>query len=72
MSTNPTVINGDEDEEFAEFVVLHAVALQSCGIPQIYWRSLHHKIVNEVCLLLLTDLLMVVCHIATRLVVRVQ
>lgn len=48
MSTNPTVINGDEDEEFAEFEVLHAVALQSCGIPQIYWRSLHRKIVNEV------------------------
>lgn len=67
MSTNPTVIDGDEDEEFAEFVVLHAAALQSCGIPQIYWRSLHHKIVNEVCLLL-----MVVCRMTTRLVVRVQ
>ncbi|TKS91012.1 Tubulin--tyrosine ligase-like protein 12 [Collichthys lucidus] len=41
-------MNGHEDEEFAVFVALHAGALQSSGIPQIYWRSLHHKITNEI------------------------
>ncbi|KAG8005733.1 Tubulin--tyrosine ligase-like protein 12 [Nibea albiflora] len=48
MSTNPVIMNGDEHEEFAVFVALHAGALQSSGIPQIYWRSLHHKITNEI------------------------
>ncbi|XP_044041816.1 tubulin--tyrosine ligase-like protein 12 isoform X1 [Siniperca chuatsi] len=41
-------MNGDEDDEFRAFVALHAGALQSSGIPQIYWRSLHHKITNEI------------------------
>lgn len=45
-------MNGDDDEEFTVFVALHAAALQSSGIPQIYWRTLHHKINNEVCPLL--------------------
>ncbi|XP_047430657.1 tubulin--tyrosine ligase-like protein 12 [Mugil cephalus] len=48
MSTNPEILNGSEDEEFQSFVALHAGALQSSGIPQIYWRSLHHKITNEI------------------------
>ncbi|KAM3587746.1 uncharacterized protein V6R79_013179 [Siganus canaliculatus] len=48
MSTNPVVMNGDEDEEFTVFVTIHAGSLQSSGIPQIYWRSLHHKICNEI------------------------
>lgn len=48
MSTNPVMLNGDEDEEFSAFVALHAAALQSAGIPHIYWRSLHHKITNEI------------------------
>lgn len=50
MSTDPGTVNGEEDE-FGAFVALHAGALQSAGIPPIYWRSLHHKITNEVCLL---------------------
>ncbi|KAE8281564.1 Tubulin--tyrosine ligase-like protein 12 [Larimichthys crocea] len=41
-------MDGHEDEEFAVFVALHAGALQSSGIPQTYWRSLHHKITNEI------------------------
>ncbi|XP_070785226.1 tubulin--tyrosine ligase-like protein 12 [Enoplosus armatus] len=41
-------MNGGEDEEFRAFEALHAGALQSSGIPQIYWRSLHHKITNEI------------------------
>nr|XP_046235107.1 tubulin--tyrosine ligase-like protein 12 [Scatophagus argus] len=48
MSTSPVIMNGDEDEEFTVFVGLHAGALQCAGIPQIYWRSLHHKITNEI------------------------
>ncbi|KAK9525270.1 hypothetical protein VZT92_015997 [Zoarces viviparus] len=41
-------MNGDEDDEFNVFVALHAGALQSSRIPTIYWRSLHHKITNEI------------------------
>ncbi|XP_076578461.1 tubulin--tyrosine ligase-like protein 12 [Chaetodon auriga] len=48
MSTNGLIMNGEEDEEFKVFVTLHAGALQSSGVPQIYWRSLHHKITNEI------------------------
>ncbi len=53
MSTNAVIMNGDGDgdEEFTVFMALHAGTLQSSGIPQIHWRSLHHKITNEVCLL---------------------
>lgn len=52
MSTNNVIMNGDEDEEFTAFVAVHAGALRSSGIPQTYWRSLHHKITSEVCKLL--------------------
>uniref|UniRef100_A0A8C4GVS1 Tubulin tyrosine ligase-like family, member 12 n=1 Tax=Dicentrarchus labrax TaxID=13489 RepID=A0A8C4GVS1_DICLA len=38
----------DGDEEFTVFVALHAGALQSSGIPPLYWRSLHHKITSEI------------------------
>uniref|UniRef100_UPI0037E7CEFF tubulin--tyrosine ligase-like protein 12 n=1 Tax=Semicossyphus pulcher TaxID=241346 RepID=UPI0037E7CEFF len=48
MSTDPIIVHGDEDEEFTAFVALHAGALQSSGIPQIYWRSLQHKITDEI------------------------
>ncbi|XP_070709918.1 tubulin--tyrosine ligase-like protein 12 [Pempheris klunzingeri] len=48
MSTSPLTVNGEEDEEFRAFVALHSGALQSSGIPQTYWRSLHHKITNEI------------------------
>ncbi|KAF3859467.1 hypothetical protein F7725_021866 [Dissostichus mawsoni] len=41
-------MNGNEDEDFRDFVALHAGALQSSGIPLIYWRSLHDKITNEI------------------------
>uniref|UniRef100_A0A8C4GVU7 Tubulin tyrosine ligase-like family, member 12 n=1 Tax=Dicentrarchus labrax TaxID=13489 RepID=A0A8C4GVU7_DICLA len=48
MSTNCITMNGDGDEEFTVFVALHAGALQSSGIPPLYWRSLHHKITSEI------------------------
>ncbi|KAM4570150.1 tubulin--tyrosine ligase-like protein 12 [Odontesthes bonariensis] len=48
MSTNPEILNDVEDEEFQTFVALHAGALRSSGIPHMYWRSLHHKITNEI------------------------
>uniref|UniRef100_A0A3P8UD38 Tubulin tyrosine ligase-like family, member 12 n=1 Tax=Amphiprion percula TaxID=161767 RepID=A0A3P8UD38_AMPPE len=48
MTTNSVTLNGAEDEEFRAFVEVHAGALQSSGIPQTYWRSLHHKITNEI------------------------
>ncbi|XP_068442719.1 tubulin--tyrosine ligase-like protein 12 isoform X2 [Clinocottus analis] len=48
MSTNSLIMNGDKDEEFDVFVALHAGALQSSRIPPAYWRSLHHKITNEI------------------------
>ncbi|KAI4802867.1 hypothetical protein CesoFtcFv8_026105 [Champsocephalus esox] len=48
MTTNTLIMNGNEDEDFRDFVALHAGALQSSGIPLIYWRSLHDKITNEI------------------------
>lgn len=58
-------MNGDEeDEEFKVFVALQAGALQSSGIPQIYWRSLHHKITNEVCLLLTLTILLTILRLS--------
>uniref|UniRef100_A0A7N9AX52 Tubulin tyrosine ligase-like family, member 12 n=1 Tax=Mastacembelus armatus TaxID=205130 RepID=A0A7N9AX52_9TELE len=48
MSTNQVIMNGNRDEEFQAFEALHAGALRSSGLPQIYWRSLHHKITNEI------------------------
>ncbi|KAL6117127.1 ttll12 [Pungitius sinensis] len=47
-TTNYSILNGDEDEEFQAFVALHAGALQASQIPTVYWRSLHHKITNEI------------------------
>ncbi|XP_013884864.1 tubulin--tyrosine ligase-like protein 12 [Austrofundulus limnaeus] len=37
-----------DEEEFGAFVSLHAGALQSSGVPQLYWRSIYHKITNEI------------------------
>uniref|UniRef100_A0A3Q1JTD7 Tubulin--tyrosine ligase-like protein 12 SET-like domain-containing protein n=1 Tax=Anabas testudineus TaxID=64144 RepID=A0A3Q1JTD7_ANATE len=48
LSTELVIMNGDGDDEFRSFVDLHAEALRSSGVPQIYWRSLHHKITNEI------------------------
>ncbi|KAK7878906.1 hypothetical protein WMY93_030840 [Mugilogobius chulae] len=33
---------------YPEFEELHAAALRATGLPQIYWKSLHHKISNEI------------------------
>lgn len=57
MSTEvPSAVNGvngaEEEEEqdgFVAFEALHTAALQASGLPQTYWRSLFHKITNEVC-----------------------
>nr|XP_057922279.1 tubulin--tyrosine ligase-like protein 12 isoform X1 [Doryrhamphus excisus] len=49
MSTNAGVLlNGDEDADFKTFVILYYKALNGCGIPQMYWRSLYHKITNQI------------------------
>ncbi|XP_032444919.1 tubulin--tyrosine ligase-like protein 12 isoform X2 [Xiphophorus hellerii] len=48
MLTNPEGLNDDPDEGFEAFVALQGGALQSSGVPQVYWRSLYHKITNEV------------------------
>ncbi|XP_008399781.1 tubulin--tyrosine ligase-like protein 12 [Poecilia reticulata] len=48
MSTDPEGLNDDTDEGFGAFVVLQGGALQSSGVPQVYWKSLYHKITNEV------------------------
>ncbi|KAK2858673.1 hypothetical protein Q5P01_003293 [Channa striata] len=48
MSTEQRVLNGDDEEHFRAFVAVHAGALQSSGVPQVHWRSLYHKITNEV------------------------
>lgn len=45
------IMNGEDDNEFTGFLALHAGALHAAGIPQLYWRSLHHKLHNEVCFL---------------------
>uniref|UniRef100_A0A1A7YT33 Tubulin tyrosine ligase-like family, member 12 n=1 Tax=Iconisemion striatum TaxID=60296 RepID=A0A1A7YT33_9TELE len=37
-----------DEDEFEAFVTQHAGALQASRIPQIYWKSLHHKITNEI------------------------
>ncbi|XP_041833484.1 tubulin--tyrosine ligase-like protein 12 [Melanotaenia boesemani] len=42
------ILNESEEEAFRTFVGLHAGALRSSGVPQIYWRSLFHKITNEI------------------------
>ncbi|XP_069580337.1 tubulin--tyrosine ligase-like protein 12 isoform X1 [Brachyistius frenatus] len=38
----------EEEEEFSGFVALHGAALRSSGVPQLCWRSLHHKITGEI------------------------
>ncbi|XP_051912413.1 tubulin--tyrosine ligase-like protein 12 [Hippocampus zosterae] len=38
----------DEEEEFKKFVILYRNALQGSVIPETYWRSLHHKLTNEI------------------------
>ncbi|XP_027900128.1 tubulin--tyrosine ligase-like protein 12 isoform X2 [Xiphophorus couchianus] len=48
MLTNPEGLNDDPDEGFGAFVALQGGALQSSGVPQVYWKSLYHKITNEV------------------------
>ncbi|KAM8884390.1 tubulin--tyrosine ligase-like protein 12 [Synchiropus picturatus] len=48
MSTNGIITTGEENEEFLTFLALHSAPLQSIGLPQIYWRSLHHKLSNEI------------------------
>ncbi|CAK6975642.1 tubulin--tyrosine ligase-like protein 12 isoform X2 [Scomber scombrus] len=47
-NTNTIIMNGDDNEEYRAFLALHAGALQSSGIPETYWRSLHHKITSEI------------------------
>ncbi|CAF94125.1 unnamed protein product, partial [Tetraodon nigroviridis] len=36
------------DNEFMGFLALHAGALHAAGVPQLYWRTLHHKLNNEI------------------------
>ncbi|XP_061570285.1 tubulin--tyrosine ligase-like protein 12 [Cololabis saira] len=46
MAADSETLNDVED--FQTFVTLHSRALQSSGIPSLYWNSLHHKISNEI------------------------
>ncbi|XP_017296191.1 tubulin--tyrosine ligase-like protein 12 isoform X2 [Kryptolebias marmoratus] len=39
--------SGDE-EGLGAFVSLHAGALRSSGVPQVYWRTLYHKLTDEI------------------------
>lgn len=48
MSTEEAAARGDGADGFQGFVELHAGALRSSGVPELYWRSLHHKITKEV------------------------
>lgn len=43
-----SVMNGEGDNEFMGFLALHAGPLHAAGVPQIYWKALHHKLNNEV------------------------
>ncbi|CAL8324020.1 unnamed protein product [Lota lota] len=54
-TANDAVANGKEDseeeegeEDYLNFVSLHVGALQSSGIPRLYWKSLFHKLSNEI------------------------
>uniref|UniRef100_A0A672ILZ6 Tubulin--tyrosine ligase-like protein 12 SET-like domain-containing protein n=1 Tax=Salarias fasciatus TaxID=181472 RepID=A0A672ILZ6_SALFA len=38
----------EEEESYRAFEALHAAALQSSGVPHVYWRSLHHKLTSEI------------------------
>lgn len=49
------MMNGEGDNEFMEFSALHAGALHAAGIPQLYWRTLHHKLNKEVFFFLQTS-----------------
>ncbi|XP_057711578.1 tubulin--tyrosine ligase-like protein 12 [Corythoichthys intestinalis] len=42
------LLKKDEDEEFKNFVLFYLNALQGSGIPETYWRSLHHKLTHEI------------------------
>uniref|UniRef100_A0A6Q2Z211 Tubulin--tyrosine ligase-like protein 12 SET-like domain-containing protein n=1 Tax=Esox lucius TaxID=8010 RepID=A0A6Q2Z211_ESOLU len=44
--SNINIVNGD-DEQFTAFLSLHSAALQSSRIPQLYWKSLYYKLINE-------------------------
>lgn len=48
MSSEPLLNGEDVEENYGEFVALHAEALQSSGLPSVYWRSLFHKISHEI------------------------
>lgn len=48
MSTNAEGLSDVPDDGFGAFLALHGGALQSSGVPQLYWTSLYHKITNEV------------------------
>ncbi|XP_028673574.1 tubulin--tyrosine ligase-like protein 12 [Erpetoichthys calabaricus] len=36
------------EESFDQFLVQHETALRSSAVPQIFWKSLHYKLINEV------------------------
>ncbi|PIO34010.1 hypothetical protein AB205_0100030 [Aquarana catesbeiana] len=37
-----------QDEGYSQFVVLHQAALNSSGVPPVYWKSLHRKLEGEI------------------------
>ncbi|KAL0962628.1 hypothetical protein UPYG_G00343010 [Umbra pygmaea] len=44
--SNLNITNG-QDEQFTSFLSLHSAALQSSRVPQLYWKSLYYKLINE-------------------------
>lgn len=48
VKSGPKIMNGEGDNEFMGFLALHAAALHAAGVPQLYWRTLHHKLNKEV------------------------
>ncbi|XP_069759518.1 tubulin--tyrosine ligase-like protein 12 [Narcine bancroftii] len=50
MESRPALEEEEEEEEedFQLFKDVHGVALIASGVPPLYWRSLHHKLMHEV------------------------
>ncbi|XP_062861455.1 tubulin--tyrosine ligase-like protein 12 [Trichomycterus rosablanca] len=41
------LMNGEDDEQYKQFLSIHAPALKAARIPPLYWRSLSYKLAHE-------------------------
>lgn len=46
-------VNGATQSDFKEFIKLHDDQLRASGIPSLFWRRLHEKLLHEVLYLIL-------------------